>query len=106
MKRRISAPATAARLLAVVVFVALALGLLPALVYADPLDATWCGGFWEDDDFDAVILLVTSLEVPLPATAVLFEPTTEVIAVLRPLVLVPPVVERRLGFLRRGPPLA
>jgi hypothetical protein len=106
MKRRIPAPADAARLLAAAVLVALALGLLPALVYADPLDPTWSGGFWEDDDFDSVILLVSSLEVPLPGTPVTCEPTTEVIEVLRPLVLVPPLIERRLGFLRRGPPLA
>ena len=108
MRRRRTATltTTAAGLLLVVILVAVGLAAVPALTYADPPDPTSWGGFWEDDDFDYIVLLVSNLQMPLPAAVTTFEPTMEVIGITRPLVLVPPVVERRLAFLRRGPPLA
>jgi hypothetical protein len=32
----------------------------PLLAYADPPDPTWISGFWDDADFDDVIIRVTS----------------------------------------------
>jgi hypothetical protein len=47
--------------------VAALLGLVPA-AYADPPDPTWIGGYWDDDDFDdVVILIVNSCAVEAPA---------------------------------------
>jgi hypothetical protein len=37
-----------------------AIALLAPLAYATPPDPTWVAGFWDDADFDDVILLITS----------------------------------------------
>ena len=49
------------------VFVCLLAGLAPA-AYADPPDPSWIGGYWDDDDFDNVVvfLLGTYAIVELP----------------------------------------
>jgi hypothetical protein len=52
---------------------ALALGLLlflPALAYATPPDPTWIGGFYDDNDYDDVVILLASEPSPLPAAFV------------------------------------
>ena len=36
------------------------LGVLMALAYASPPDPTYLGGFWDNDDYDDVVILVTS----------------------------------------------
>lgn len=33
---------------------------LRALAFADPPDPSWIAGFWDDDDYDDVVILVTS----------------------------------------------
>ena len=33
---------------------------LRALAFADPPDPSWIGGFWDDDDYDDVVTLITS----------------------------------------------
>ena len=88
----------------VVLVVVLALAMLPTLAYGDPLDPTWQGGFWDDDDFDYVALLVTDLQAFLPPSPVVSHPSTERVGVLS--LVVPDVrsPERRLPFHRRGPP--
>jgi len=51
--------------------VALVLGLTPA-AYADPPDPTWIGGYWDDDDFDTVVVFIASafaIDVPIEADA-------------------------------------
>jgi len=35
------------------------LGLTP-LAFADPPDPTWLGGYWDDDDFDNVVVFLLS----------------------------------------------
>ena len=66
-----------ARGLVAVVMVGLILGLTPA-AYADPPDPTWIGGFWDDDDFDTVVVFLASafaLHVPIEVnTAPLWTP--------------------------------
>jgi len=51
-------------------FLAALLLTLTPLAYADPPDPTWVLGFWDDDDFDDVVGLITS------ATALLQIPVT------------------------------
>jgi hypothetical protein len=58
------------RCLVALVLVSLLGGLTPA-AYADPPDATWLGGYWDDDDFDAAVDFITS------AAAVLAPPVSE-----------------------------
>jgi hypothetical protein len=33
---------------------------LRALAFSDPPDPSWIGGFWDDDDYDDVVTLITS----------------------------------------------
>jgi len=40
-----------------------ALACLRTLAYADPPDPTWIAGFWNDADFDDVVILITSTSV-------------------------------------------
>jgi hypothetical protein len=40
--------------------IAIQLGLVPA-AYADPPDPTWLGGYWDDDDFDNVVILIAKI---------------------------------------------
>ena len=43
------------------------LGLVPA-AYADPPDPTWLAGYWDDDDFGNVVILIVktcAVEAPL-----------------------------------------
>src|SRR5262249_55953079 len=39
------------------------LGCLPGLADADPPDPTWIAGFWDNADFDDVVILITSTSV-------------------------------------------
>jgi hypothetical protein len=59
--------------------VGLILSLLTALplAYADPPDPTYIGGFWDDDDFDNVVEVVTALcavpTTPIPCERPLWQ---------------------------------
>ena len=53
------------------VLVGLILWLTPA-AYADPPDPTWIGGYWDDDDFDTVVVFLASafaIHVPIAVNA-------------------------------------
>lgn len=66
-----------------VLLVALVLGLTPA-AYADPDDPTWIGGYWDDDDFDTVVVFLAStfaIHVSIEVTA---EPLWAPVARLEP----------------------
>jgi hypothetical protein len=47
--------------------------LLPPLACASPPDPTWIRGFWDDDDFDSVVVAITSA-TGAPAPALTHEP--------------------------------
>jgi len=59
---------------AVVLCVAAFLFLLPSLTYLEQPDPLWIGGIWDDDDFDAVVVLVKSTEVPCDLGQSVFVP--------------------------------
>jgi hypothetical protein len=44
--------------------------LLPLLTYASPPDPSWVDGYWDDDDFDNVVVLILTTYavavIPLP----------------------------------------
>jgi len=72
-----------ARGLVALVLVGLILWLTPA-AYADPPDPTWLGGYWDDDDFDTVVVFLASafaIHVPIEVNA---EPLWIPIARLEP----------------------
>lgn len=57
--------------LVVLVLVGLIVWLTPA-AYADPPDPTWLGGYWDDDDFDTVVVFLASafaIYVPIEVNA-------------------------------------
>jgi hypothetical protein len=43
---------------------------LPALADATPPDPSWLGGFWDDDDYDEVVILISAIPSPPPAAFV------------------------------------
>ena len=59
---------------AMILSVAAVLLLLPSLTYLEQPDPLWIGGIWDDDDFDAVVVLVKSTEVPCESDQSVFVP--------------------------------
>ena len=52
----------------IVLVVALVSPALTTLAHIDPPDPTWIGGYWDDDDFDNVVILIVktcAVEAPL-----------------------------------------
>jgi hypothetical protein len=94
------------RLLWLVALVVAVYALVPVAVYADPLDPTWLGGFWEDDDFDYLVLLVTDGKASLPPAMPALSPTLHAIGAVPAAIAETPTFARRAPFYRRGPPLA
>jgi hypothetical protein len=92
------------RLLALLLLVPL-LWLTP-LAYASPPDQTWIGGFYDDADYDDVVLLALSLAVALADTAPELDPRTIVVAVLLLLGTQAVPLVAGLGTPSRAPPLA
>ena len=89
--------------LVALVLVGLILWLTPA-AYADPPDPTWLGGYWDDDDFDTVVVfLARALAIHVPI-AVNTEPLWVPIDSLEPApAAVAPPRRHRTGC-PRGPP--
>src|SRR2546427_8851704 len=52
--------------------------LLTALAYASPPDPTWVGGFWDDGDFDDVVIVVTSV-LAIPTRHRIDAPPTRIV---------------------------
>ena len=59
---------------AVALTVGIALLWLTPLTYLEPPDPLWIGGIWDDDDSDAVVVLVKSTEIPCDSTQSVFMP--------------------------------
>ena len=57
--------------------------LLTSLAYASPPDPTWVGGFWDDGDFDDVVIAIGSA-VAIPTWKTVDQPPTPIVlAVVR-----------------------
>jgi hypothetical protein len=69
---------------AVVLSIGTFLLLLTPLTYLEQPDPLWIGGVWDDDDFDAVVVLVRSTEVPCDSDQSVFVPWNPVCTLLRP----------------------
>src|SRR5262245_48284687 len=59
--------------------------LLSPLMYLEPPDPLWIGGIWDDDDVDAVVVLVKNTQVPCDSPQWVFVP-------LEPCLSSPPTV--------------
>src|SRR5215471_11087670 len=78
--------------------VGVALLLLAPLTYLELPDPLWIGGIWDDDDFDAVVVLIKSTEIPCDLDQSVFVP-------LEPCLHAPPPapVWRPIALLLRWP---
>ena len=81
------------------------LGLTP-LAYASPPDQTWIGGFYDDADYDDVVLLAMSLAVALADLAPALAMQPRVVDVLLRLDVEAAPFLARLGAPSRAPPRA
>jgi len=81
------------------------LGLTP-LAYASPPDQTWLGGFYDDADYDDVVLLAMSLAVALADLAPALAVQPRVVDVLLLLDVEAAPFLARLGAPSRAPPRA
>ena len=92
-----------ARGLVALLLVGLTLWLTPA-AFADPPDPTWIGGYWDDDDFDTVVVFLArafAIQVPIEVSA---EPLWIPIDRLEPApAAVAPVLRRRTSCPRAPP---
>src|SRR5437667_12729506 len=43
------------------VLLAMLVVALVSIAYADPPDPTWLGGYWDDDDFDNVVVFISGV---------------------------------------------
>ena len=93
------------RLLFILFLLATLIGLVP-LAYADPPDPVWVSGLYDDDDYDDVVVLATSIKAPEEATPLpVIAPVTIVLAVLC-LTEVPGTLSAALfAFQTRAPPI-
>ena len=81
------------------------LGLTP-LAYASPPDQTWIGGFYDDADYDDVVLLAMSLAVALADLAPALAMQPRVVDVLLLLDVEAAPFLARLDAPSRAPPRA
>jgi hypothetical protein len=79
---------------------------LTPLAYASPPDQTWIGGFYDDADYDDVVLLALSLALALADTAPVLDARPFVLAILLLLDADAAPFVVRLGPPGRAPPLA
>jgi hypothetical protein len=96
-------PAMVSRLLTVLLLVPLV--WLTPLALASPPDQTWIGGFYDDADYDDVVLLALSLALALGDTAPALDPRPILVAVLSLLDAQAAPLLAGLGTPSRAPPL-
>ncbi len=78
---------------------------LTPLAHASPPDQTWIGGFYDDADYDDVVLLALSLALALADTAPALDPRPILVAVLLLPDAHPAPLVAGLGTPSRAPPL-
>jgi len=78
---------------------------LTSLAYASPPDQTWIGGFYDDADYDDVVLLALSLAVALGDPVLALDARPVVVAILLLLDVRAVLSVVRPGAPSRAPPL-
>ena len=84
--------------------IALLVGLTPA-AYAYPTDPTWISGFWDDDDFDNIVVIIANASAIDALASVDAPPDLAPVAGVEP-DPVDPSVPLRCTFCPRAPPVA
>jgi hypothetical protein len=56
----------------VAVLFAIVLACLTPFAYATPVDPTWVPGFWDNGDFDDVVLFICGMAGDLPVSTTLY----------------------------------
>ena len=92
------------RALLALVLTAVLIGLTPA-AYADPSDPTWISGFWDDDDFDNTVVIITNACAPEALAPVDGGPVLAPAARVEPEDPVDPPILLRCTLCPRAPPV-
>jgi hypothetical protein len=87
-----------------VILIGLVIGLTP-LTFADPPDPTWVGGYWDDDDFDNVVVFISGASAVVASIAADHGPLWVQVARVEPLPLGPGPITPGLLLQSRAPPL-
>jgi hypothetical protein len=93
------------RALVALLLVLIVAGLMP-LAKASPPDPTWVAGFWDDGDYDDVVLLICSTAAALPEPPAPPHATREVVATIDPAEPAKPPLAVRASASSRAPPRA
>lgn len=86
------------------VLTAVLIGLTPA-AYADPPDPTWVSGFWDDDDFDNTVVIITNTCAAEALAPVDAGPALAPLARVEPEDPVAPPILLRSTLCPRAPPV-
>ena len=92
------------RVLLALVLTAVLIGLTPA-AYADPADPTWVSGFWDDDDFDNTVVIITNTCAAEALAPVDAGPALAPLARVEPEDPVAPPILLRSTLCPRAPPV-
>ena len=93
------------RALLVLLLVLVVAGLTP-LAKASPPDPTWVAGFWDDADYDDVVLLICATAAALPEPSAPPRATREVVATIEPAEPAKPPLAVPASAPSRAPPRA
>jgi len=84
----------------------LVLASLTPLARLSPPDPTWFAGFWDDGDYDDVVLLICATAADLPAPPAPPGATGEIVARIEPAEPAKPPLAVRASAPSRAPPRA
>ena len=88
----------------VALVLALVLAGLTPLARLGPPDPTWFAGFWDDGDYDDVVLLICGTAAALPEPPAPPGATREVVATIDPSEPAKPALAAVASALSRAPP--
>ena len=88
----------------VALFVVALLVVLTPLARLSPPDPTWFGGFWDNGDYDDVVLLICGAAADLPASPEPPRATSEVVDTVDPGDPAKPALAALRSAFSRGPP--
>jgi hypothetical protein len=93
------------RALVALLLVLVVAGLTP-LAKASPPDPTWVAGFWDNGDYDDIVLLICATPADLPAPPAPPGATGEILATIEPAEPAKPPLAVRASAPSRAPPRA